>query len=238
MQLKRHTAISGTGRAGTTFLISLFHELGLDVGDINPNKLSTLSYGGLELNIFDEDAPYIVKSPALCDQIEIIVGSKEVTLDLLIIPIRDLRDAAESRRRVTRLGHYYGGILGSFSLLPGIQENLLSKKLYKLVYFASSASIPIIFLQFPKFAKEKEYLYSNLEKFLLSKKINYSQFSTAFEKMYKAERIHKFSSKLNIIQILGDLYLTIILILKSCTNRIRVILKIKQRIKDLIDRNR
>ena len=37
MHLKRHTAISGTGRAGTTFLISLFHELGLDVGNINPN---------------------------------------------------------------------------------------------------------------------------------------------------------------------------------------------------------
>ena len=51
MHLKRHTAISGTGRAGTTFLISLFHELGLDVGNINPNELSTLSYGGLELNM-------------------------------------------------------------------------------------------------------------------------------------------------------------------------------------------
>ena len=111
--MKRHTAISGAGRAGTTLLISLFHELDLDVGDINHNELSNLSYGDLELNICDENAPYKVKSPTLCGQIETIVNSSEVTLDLLIIPIRDRSEAAESRHRVTRLGNYYGGIWGS-----------------------------------------------------------------------------------------------------------------------------
>ena len=100
-------------RAGTTFLISIFHELALDVREINTNELSNLSNGDLELNIFDENAPNIVNSTALCGQIETVVNSSEVTLGLVIIPTRDLSEAAESRRRVTRLGNYYGGIWGS-----------------------------------------------------------------------------------------------------------------------------
>ncbi|QNJ00606.1 hypothetical protein SynA1562_01776 [Synechococcus sp. A15-62] len=165
-----------------------------------------------------------------------MVNSSEVSLDLLIIPIRDLYEAAESRRRVTRLGNFYGGMWGNFSLIPGVQENLLSKKLYKLLYFASSASVPIIFLQFPKFGKDKDYLYSNLKNFFEDSKIDYHKFSTAFDKMYRADRIHKFSSSANIIQTLCDLYLSIVLIIRNCIYQLRINLKIGQRMKRLLNR--
>jgi hypothetical protein len=60
---KHHVIISGTGRAGTTFLVQLLTELGLDTGfpdahsQIFPN-----CNAGMEYDIRDPKAPYIVKS--------------------------------------------------------------------------------------------------------------------------------------------------------------------------------
>ena len=227
--MKSYIAISGTGRAGTTFLLNLFHELNLDVGDVHPSQLSSSSFGGLEHSFLDNNLPYIVKSPALCDHIDVIVNSSNISLDLLIIPIRDLHDAAESRRRVTRIGDFYGGVLGHFSLLPHLQENLLAKKFYRLVFFASYASIPIVFLHFPKFAQDKKYLYSCINSFLTQQGIDYCKFSKAFDVVYKPDRIHSFESKTSFFRVCFDFWISLVLFFKFRINRFRVMLKIRHR---------
>jgi hypothetical protein len=65
---KRHVIISGTGRAGTTFLVQLLTELGLDTGltDSHTDIFENCN-AGMEKDLREPDAPYIVKSPFLCD---------------------------------------------------------------------------------------------------------------------------------------------------------------------------
>ena len=59
--------ITGTGRAGTTFLVRLLTELGLDTGYTRRNwsrDYFTHCDAGLEHDLAGPDAPYIVKNPA------------------------------------------------------------------------------------------------------------------------------------------------------------------------------
>ncbi|EDZ92862.1 Tetratricopeptide TPR_2 repeat protein [Limnospira maxima CS-328] len=95
---KHHAIISGTGRAGTTFLVQLLTYLGLDTGfeDTNSHVFKNC-HAGMEKNIFSEDAPYIIKSPWLCDHIDEILESKKYVIDCAYIPIRDLFSASASR---------------------------------------------------------------------------------------------------------------------------------------------
>ena len=86
---------------GTTFLVQLLTALGLDTGfpdtdaAIFPN-----CDAGMEWDIRDPQAPYIVKSPMLCDCLDAVLRSGKVVVDHAFIPMRNLFSAAESRRRV------------------------------------------------------------------------------------------------------------------------------------------
>ena len=70
--------ISGTGRAGTTFLMQLFTELGLDTGfkRVSDNKsYFPTARAGLEQDLFDRKGPRIVKSPFLCDHVDDVLAA-------------------------------------------------------------------------------------------------------------------------------------------------------------------
>src|SRR5688500_21624 len=91
---KNHVVISGTGRAGTTFLVHLLTNLGLETGYTPETvKVPLLSRAGLEKNIFQPDAPYIVKSPYLCDLIEQVMAA-DVKIEAAIVPVRHFEAAA------------------------------------------------------------------------------------------------------------------------------------------------
>jgi hypothetical protein len=95
--------ISGTGRAETTFLMQLFTKLGLDTGFSSPNEgLFANCNAGMENDIHRPDAPYIIMSPWLCDRLDELCESGQVVVDHVIIPIRDLHAAAQSRIEVER----------------------------------------------------------------------------------------------------------------------------------------
>jgi len=100
---RHHIIITGTGRAGTTFLIQLFTSLGLHTGFTD---LTTAVYSncqaGMEWDIRQADAPYIIKSPFLCDYLDDVLDDTGIVIDQAIIPVRHLYSAAESRRDVTR----------------------------------------------------------------------------------------------------------------------------------------
>ena len=95
---RHHIIISGTGRAGTTFLVQLLTELGLDTGFPKGQKIDQNSSAGLELDLRSARAPYIIKSPWLCDYLDEVLQGGELIIDCALIPMRDLYSAAESRR--------------------------------------------------------------------------------------------------------------------------------------------
>ena len=102
--MRHHAIITGTGRTGTSFLVHLFTRLGLDTGfslEQITSELNPISKAGLESNIRDPNAPYIVKSPSISNYIDEILDNPEIEVDLVIIPIRDIEDAVSSRVKVS-----------------------------------------------------------------------------------------------------------------------------------------
>lgn len=101
--IRSHVVITGTGRAGTTFLVQLLTCLGLDTGfDINTIEGDSIARAGLEMDLRDPNAPYIVKSPFLCDLAEEVLASS-VRIEHAIIPVRQFDAAAASRAHVQKL---------------------------------------------------------------------------------------------------------------------------------------
>ena len=195
--MRSHCIITGTGRAGTTFLVQLFTELGLDTGfTTDTMHLDPVANAGLELDIMSDKAPYIVKSPWLCDNIAEVLKAR--TINHAIIPMRELSAAAASRARV----HKAYGFLGKFFTVPGglvhtfsstKQEEILALQFTHLVEILVANDVPITFLSFPRFTGDAQYLYRRLE-FLL-KEIPYDTFLAAFNKYVRPELIHEFDTE-------------------------------------------
>lgn len=159
----KHVLISGTGRCGTTFLIALLSRLGLDTGFTGSEVLSETCRAGLERGPGHLDEwPYIVK----CTMILLFAGGAvDVVLDRvahLIIPMRDVEAAADSRRACQlRGGAMTPGGLGS---MPnnGL-EDVLMKQHYHLSLAASQREIPIVHLHYPRLILDVDYLHRLLE---------------------------------------------------------------------------
>lgn len=212
MNSNRHVLITGTGRAGTTFLVELLTNLGLDTG-FKPNEIAQKkdkkARAGLEHNLRSKDCPYIVKDPWFCDYANEILAETDLVIEHIFIPVRDLFAAAESRRFVTSsnikslslLGKikyalgikkvFTGGLWHQGSLKPGQQEQVLLNQLYKLLVDISSTNIPVTLLQYPKSVKDGDYLYENLKPIL--KDISYDYFIDTFKQTVQPELVHSFS---------------------------------------------
>lgn len=197
---RHHLAITGTGRAGTTFLIQLFTELGFETGfsDLTSNVFNNCN-AGMEKDIRDEDAPYVVKDPTLCSYLDEFLNTPSganVVIDYLIVPVRDLHSAAESRRDVSRRTDpaLYGGAPppGGVWLTddPNKQEVVLQNLLYQIIFAAAKWNIPVILLHFPRTVRDTRYLYEKLQQVLGG--ITYSQFCKGFANVARPELVHDF----------------------------------------------
>ena len=191
----RHVVISGTGRAGTTFLVELLTHLGFDTGfsidSIEQNR-SPISFGGLEHDIRIEGCPYIVKAPGICDYINEVCANPDIIIEHLFVPIRTLQDAANSRRISSGKGESYGGLWDVASTEEGLQEQMLLVKFYQLLYHSSIKQFPVTLIQFPELATNARYLYDKLLPITSPKDISFSMFSNVFHEVAKPERIHPY----------------------------------------------
>ena len=195
---RHHIIISGTGRAGTTFLVQLFTALGLDTGfEDTASGVFTNCNAGMELDICNPKAPYVIKGPHLCDELDSILESGDVVIDHAIVPMRDLFSAAESRRDVARrtdpalfakAKEIPGGLWDASS--PENQEAVLTAKFYKLLHVLTKRDIPTTLLYFPRFIHEPDYLYEHLD--FAVKKISREKFLAAFQKVSRPELVHEF----------------------------------------------
>ncbi|CAI8751560.1 hypothetical protein [Methylocaldum szegediense] len=193
---KHHVIISGTGRSGTTFLIQLFTALGFDTGfsDLTSAVHSNCN-AGMEWDIRRANAPYIIKSPWLCDYLDDVLGSTNIVIDHAIIPIRHLYSAAESRRDVARRTDpslYSGNIPGGLwhASNPQQQESVLAEQLYKIIYTIAKRDIPVTLLYFPRFIYEEEYLYRKIVPILNG--IKYERYLEVFKQVARPELVHDF----------------------------------------------
>jgi hypothetical protein len=184
--------ISGTGRSGTTFLVSLLGELGLDTGISRANwgkKYFEHCNAGLEHNILDPRTPYILKNPALCDTLEEALGTGRFVIDHAYVPIRELGAVAASRALVGGAdGSVPGGLWGTAD--PGAQRAVMAEMFHRLVHTLASHEIPHTFILFPRMVSDPAYVYRQLE--FLMKGISPGRFGAAFEKVARPALVHEF----------------------------------------------
>jgi len=190
---KSKIIITGTGRAGTTFLVQLLTELGLDTGytpETWPRNFHSHCSAGLEQDPVDPNSPRIVKSPDLCATLADLLASGRITVEHAIIPIRRLDDAARSRIRVGGNGKTPGGLWQTAD--PETQKPLLAEKFHQLVQTLAAHDIPLTFLDFPRFAQDPIYTREKLH--WLLRDIDAATFSAAFACVAHPELIHDFSA--------------------------------------------
>ncbi len=177
--IRNHVVIAGTGRTGTSFLVQLLTHLGLDTG-FTPDNLPMHEHAraGLESDIRDEHAPYIVKNPSLHTYLDEVLSSGNIVIEHAIIPMRALEHAAASRRKVQnatidamppikrfthkiglKKGTYAGGLI---TRNDRELEDVLLKNFYSLIIELSKHHIPITFIHYPTHIENADYLYQKL----------------------------------------------------------------------------
>lgn len=201
---RKHIVITGTGRAGTTFLVQLLTKLGLDTG-YAPEGIAPeiVARTGLEHDIRSADAPFVVKSPWFCDHAQEVLQREDITLEHVFIPMRELRAAADSRRLAAReaasaasaprrlqyrlIRHSVPGGLWH-ARKPQQQEAVLLEQIYKLILALSNSMVPVTLLQYPRITRDSAYLYGKLRPILQA--VGPEAFEHAFKATVRPELVH------------------------------------------------
>ncbi|HQT78969.1 MAG TPA: hypothetical protein PLD10_18095 [Rhodopila sp.] len=182
--MSRHLLIAGTGRAGTSFLVRYLTGVGMDTQLSRAGAAATWddnANAGFENLPSPEraDLPYVLKSPWTYQVIHDVLASGRLQFDAVILPMRDLTEAAASRsiiemqdlhQRVDwmdqldhtweHFGHTPGGVV--YSLNPLDQARLLAVGFHQLLEALVRADIPVVLLAFPRFVNDAGYLFRKL----------------------------------------------------------------------------
>ena len=156
---RHHLMIGGTGRAGTSFLVQYLHLCGLDtmMGREGMASWDEHANAGLETFVADAlDLPYVIKSAWFQEFVETLPRqSGNLELDAVLIPMRDLVEAASSRvineyaaryadtsiptecTRWERWGATPGGVV--YSLNPMDQARLLALGFHAALFASGQA---------------------------------------------------------------------------------------------------
>lgn len=157
--------ITGTGRAGTTLLVQLLDQLGLDTG-LAEGKLSpygAIARAGLESRVDDPDAPRVVKDMTLGFRIRELLEAGSIHLEHVILPDRRLDVAAASRVRVAQYGRRpfgRGSLTGTMRATE--QVRVLAAMRAEIIATLEDFGVPYTLLEFPRFAADAEYLHTAL----------------------------------------------------------------------------
>lgn len=194
--MHRHCVIAGTGRAGTTFLVQLLTRLGLDSGFFPETPISEIAHAGLEQQTITAKSPYLVKSPWLSELDPLLDADPELAIDCVLIPVRDLKAAAESRAAVQEraTGSRSGEQVVSGGLWltsdPAGQVAVLQQKLSALIVTLARRDIPAVLLWYPRLVTDPRYLYSKLK--FLTPRTSYEEFERIFNAVVMPSWVHQF----------------------------------------------
>lgn len=189
---KHKILITGTGRAGTTFLMELLTNLGIDTGfnieDCHDSRyVSPYCHGGMEKKVTDNG--YVIKSPSFCTEIPKLMT--QCIIDHVFIPVRDMETAANSR---TVRGNRWGGLLATSE--PEKQKTVLLEIFGKLVSDLVLNDIPHSFLIFPRLALDVDYCFNALKPLFnkIETPISRETFTRIFNLISKPNLIHNYPS--------------------------------------------
>ena len=106
-ETEHHLLITGTGRAGTSFLVKYLAELGLDTHLEDPDGASwdEVAHAGLEDLLLLEQPkhlPYVIKSPWLTEYIDQVLARDDIAIDGVIIPVRNILSKLRPAERSLR----------------------------------------------------------------------------------------------------------------------------------------
>lgn len=106
-----------------------------------------------------------------------ILNDKSVSIKCVIVPLRDLKESAQSR---VRHGRHNGGLWNASDEASQISfyKDILSNYLITSVRH----DINNIFLSFDKMIIDKEYLFNKLKDILDEKDISFDKFSSVYDK--------------------------------------------------------
>ena len=205
---ERHLFIAGTGRAGTSFLVRYLTGLGLDthISRRGGGIWDEQANAGLEdVPVGQEDLPYVIKSPWLSQYLDELIAGKKIRFDAVIIPMRDLVEAAVSRtvlelramhqtapwmaefeKSWETWGLTAGGAV--FSLNPIDQGRILAVGFHRLIEQLVQAEVPIIFLAFPRLVQDADYLFEKLRP-ILPKEISPEQARDAHRRLADKDKV-------------------------------------------------
>ncbi len=199
-KVRRHVLVTGAGRSGTTFLMALLTELGLDTGfsRTDAENVHPISHAGLERDLRDPSCPYIVKTILFPNMAAQVLADRTLKLDHVIIPMRTLTDAAASRSRVSaaaRAEGLTGKAPGGLWTAPNYAEqiNASARTFYNMMHVLAEHETPITLLAFPRLALDAAYLYEKLA--FLFGGVRLGAFIEAHMATSKPERIHSFDSE-------------------------------------------
>jgi hypothetical protein len=185
--------ITGTGRAGTTFLVRLLGALGLDTGIGERNfdrKYFEHCNAGLEHEILDPKTPYIIKNPVLCETLGPALATGRFVIDHAYIPIRELGTVAASRAAVGGVDRSRpGGLWGTSD--PSRQSAVMGELFHGLVHTLVANEIPHTFILFPRMVTDPAYAYRKLE-FLMKRGISFDTFLGAFKRTANPSLVHTY----------------------------------------------
>ena len=185
--------ITGTGRAGTTFLVRLLGALGLDTGITERNwdrKYFEHCNAGLEHEILDPKTPYVIKNPALCDTLGAALDTGRFVIDHAYIPIRGMDSVVASRAAVGgEDGSRPGGLWGTAQ--PARQGAVMGEMFHRLVHTLVVHEIPHTFILFPRMVTDPAYAFRQLE-FLMNTGISYEMFLGAFKRTANPGLVHRY----------------------------------------------
>lgn len=197
--MRHHVLITGTGRAGTSFLVQLLTNLGLNTGYATDNfALDPIAHAGLEFDARNANAPYIVKSPWICDYIEDLLQDVSVRIDHVLIPVRNFEAAAASRAHVQKINT---GIEDGSMPVPGglwhtekasDQVGVLQERFTRLVEQLVRSDVEMTFIWYPRLTQDAAYLRSKLANALPMP--DEKTFEEVFTRTIRPEWVHQFGA--------------------------------------------
>ena len=153
---------------------------------------------GLEMDIRHPNAPYIVKTPFLCDLLEEVLASS-IRIEYAIIPVRSFDAAAASRAYVqeqttgsaNRTRKVPGGLWDAEKASE--QADVLRLKFARLIEVLTRSDIPMTFLMYPRLVRDSDYLYAKLD--CLLGNVDRGTFRMAFDKILRPDWVHSFTER-------------------------------------------
>ncbi len=197
--MREHIIITGTGRAGTSFLIQLLSYLQFDTGfQYDDLPLDEVARAGLETKL-SPTAPHIIKTPWYCDHMDEALADTSVSIAHVIIPVRLFEAAAESRIRVQRERTGRDDKAEGSAVVPGglwrtqrssEQTTVCRQKFTGLMEVLLRHDVPFTCLWYPRLARDPAYLHRKLAGVLPLPSIE--TFEAAFSRVVRPEWVSRF----------------------------------------------